>query len=69
MKYIFVVFINIYQTLISPLLPGCCRYIPTCSQYCKEAILKYGVIKGGMLGIKRILRCRPGCPGGYDPVP
>ena len=62
--------IDFYRNCISPLmLPGKCRFYPTCSQYCKEAIQKYGAIKGSYLGIKRILRCHPGNPGGYDPVP
>ncbi|MBQ1384628.1 MAG: membrane protein insertion efficiency factor YidD [Lachnospiraceae bacterium] len=69
MKYIFIFLINIYQRCISPLLPKTCRFYPTCSAYCKEAIMKYGAVKGGILGIKRILRCHPGNPGGYDPVP
>ena len=69
MKYIFIFLINIYQRCISPLLPKTCRFYPTCSAYYKEAIMKYGAVKGGILGIKRILRCHPGNPGGYDPVP
>lgn len=47
----------------------CCRFIPTCSQYALEAIEKYGAIKGGILALRRILRCNPLCKGGYDPVP
>lgn len=58
-----------YQYAISPLLPPSCRFLPTCSQYTLEALRKHGAIKGGWLAIKRIGRCRPGCPGGHDPVP
>lgn len=46
----------------------CCRFYPTCSQYALEAVEKYGAIKGGFLAIKRILKCHPFHPGGYDPV-
>ena len=68
-KGLFILLIKFYQMYISPRHPGCCRFIPTCSEYAKEAIKKYGVIKGGKLAIKRILKCHPGNPGGYDPVP
>jgi len=67
-KKILIYIINIYQK-ISKFTPKCCRFYPTCSQYTKEAIMKYGVIKGGWLGIKRICRCHPWNEGGYDPVP
>jgi hypothetical protein len=57
-----------YRKFISPLKPRTCRFYPTCSQYAIESIKKYGVIKGGIKSIKRILRCHPFNPGGYDPV-
>jgi len=61
--------IKFYQNCISPFTPPACRYTPTCSQYAKEAILKYGPFKGGWLALKRILRCNPFGGSGYDPVP
>lgn len=69
MRQILIWLVKGYQTLISPLLPPSCRYLPSCSEYTLEALRKHGAIKGGWLGIKRISRCRPGCPGGHDPVP
>lgn len=60
--------ISIYQSM--PLSShGRCKFIPTCSNYMKEAIITYGVLKGGWLGLKRIMRCNPWNVGGYDPVP
>jgi putative membrane protein insertion efficiency factor len=58
-----------YQRFISPWLPKSCRFMPTCSTYCYQAIEKYGVFKGLYLGIRRILKCHPFHEGGYDPVP
>ncbi|EIM62275.1 membrane protein insertion efficiency factor YidD [Desulfobacter postgatei] len=63
------ILIRFYQIFISPLLGNHCRYVPSCSHYALEAIQKYGSIKGSILAIKRILRCHPFRPGGYDPVP
>lgn len=65
----FIFLIRVYQVCISPLKPSCCRFYPTCSHYTIEAIRRYGVIKGGYLGVKRILKCHPFHKGGYDPVP
>jgi hypothetical protein len=69
MKKLALGLLSIYRRFISPLLPPSCRFKPTCSQYTYEAIDRYGVLKGGWLGIKRIVRCNPFNPGGYDPVP
>jgi putative membrane protein insertion efficiency factor len=64
-----VLLIKGYQLLISPLLPPSCRYQPTCSQYAKEALNKYGLFKGGWFAIKRISKCHPWGGSGYDPIP
>lgn len=69
MKNIMVGLIRFYQGYISPLLSTRCKYTPTCSQYAIEAIQRYGVIKGCLMAIWRILRCNPFSHGGYDPVP
>lgn len=68
MKKILIAFIDFYQAL--PLhCHSLCRFTPTCSQYMKEAIIRYGICKGVWLGVKRILRCHPFGGKGYDPVP
>ena len=67
-KRVLVFIIRLYQKYISPLKKPCCRFYPTCSQYAVEAILKYGVLKGGLMSARRILKCHPFNPGGYDPV-
>jgi len=59
----------VYRKCISPLFPPCCRFTPTCSQYALEALEKHGFFKGAYLAARRILRCNPYNPGGYDPVP
>ncbi|MCH2410032.1 membrane protein insertion efficiency factor YidD [Myxococcota bacterium] len=61
--------LNGYQRVLSPYLGPNCRFIPTCSEYAKVAIMKYGAFKGLWLTAKRLLRCHPFCSGGYDPVP
>jgi putative membrane protein insertion efficiency factor len=65
----FIGMIKIYQLVISPWMGPSCRYTPTCSQYAIEAIKKYGILKGGWLAAKRILRCNPWGGHGHDPVP
>jgi putative membrane protein insertion efficiency factor len=69
MKHVFIFLIKIWQRTFSQVLPPSCRFTPSCSQYGVEAIQKYGAAKGGWLTIKRIGRCHPFNPGGYDPVP
>ncbi|MDD2251354.1 MAG: membrane protein insertion efficiency factor YidD [Dehalococcoidales bacterium] len=69
MKTFSMALIRFYQKHISSVLPSSCRYTPTCSQYTYEAINRFGVVKGTWMGIKRICRCHPFNPGGYDPVP
>lgn len=58
-----------YQRVISPALPPSCRFTPSCSQYTLEAVERHGVVRGGWMGLRRLLRCHPFHPGGYDPVP
>ena len=69
MKRIFIALIRFYQKHISPALPSCCRYVPTCSQYAIEAIEKRGVFVGIFLAVKRLFRCNPWGGSGFDPVP
>ncbi|MBE2272619.1 MAG: membrane protein insertion efficiency factor YidD [Anaerolinea sp.] len=69
MKAVVLALIRFYKRFISPVLPSSCRFEPTCSVYTYQAIEKYGVFKGGWMGVKRISRCHPFHPGGYDPVP
>lgn len=68
MKKIMIALITLYRKYISPSKPPCCRFYPTCSQYALEAISKYGAVKGGYLALRRVLRCNPYHPGGYDPL-
>ncbi len=68
MKEIVLFLIRCYQKYISPLKPPTCRFVPTCSEYAIIAIEKYGIVRGCYLAVRRILRCHPFHPGGYDPV-
>ena len=71
MKKAIFVLIKIYQKTISPIFQGLgfnCKFYPNCSEYMKQAIARYGILKGGFLGMRRILRCNPFAKGGYDPV-
>jgi putative membrane protein insertion efficiency factor len=69
MKTITMALIRLYQNTLSRVLPPTCRFYPSCSQYTYEAISRYGFWRGGWLGVKRLARCHPFNPGGYDPVP
>lgn len=61
--------VRLYQLLLSPVLGSHCRFYPSCSHYCQDALHEHGIKTGLYLSIKRILRCHPGYPGGFDPVP
>lgn len=61
--------IRLYQRTFSRVLPSTCRFRPSCSEYGYQAVQKYGVVRGGWLAVRRIGRCHPFHPGGYDPVP
>lgn len=65
---ILIIMVRVYQVCLSPFLSPCCRFYPTCSEYTITAIKKYGPLKGVFSGLKRLLRCHPLHPGGYDPV-
>ncbi len=69
MKWLTLGLIRLYQLTISQIMPSSCRFVPSCSQYGYEAISKYGILRGGWMTVKRIGRCHPFNPGGYDPVP
>ncbi|MFZ5907498.1 MAG: membrane protein insertion efficiency factor YidD [Nitrospirota bacterium] len=68
MKNFLIFLIKLYKYCFSPLFPMSCRYTPTCSEYSADAIRKYGVLKGTFLTLRRLSRCHPFRPGGYDPV-
>ena len=68
-RWVLLAFVRAYQLFISPLLPAACRYYPSCSAYAVEALEKHGAGRGSWLAMKRIGRCHPFRPGGFDPVP
>lgn len=68
MKIIILGLVHFYRSFLSPLKPPTCRFVPTCSEYALIAIEKYGVARGVKLAVKRVLRCHPFHPGGYDPI-
>ena len=68
MGKVLVILIRLYQRWISPAFPGHCRFYPTCSEYTVQALEKYGFFKGSWLALKRIVKCHPFHPGGYDPL-
>jgi uncharacterized protein len=66
---VLIVAVRGYQILLSPLFAGCCRYVPSCSQFMAEAVRRHGVVRGGWLGVRRLARCHPLGSRGFDPVP
>jgi len=68
MKTVLITALRFYKYFISPILPGACRFTPTCSEYSIDAVRKYGALKGAWMSARRVLRCHPFHPGGFDPV-
>ena len=68
-RTVLILLVRGYQIVLSPLLPASCRYYPSCSTYAIEALQRHGAICGGWLALRRLVRCNPFRPGGYDPVP
>jgi hypothetical protein len=69
MRHVAVFLIRLYQWTVSPLLGPRCRFYPSCSHYALEAVQRFGALRGGWLALRRLLRCHPWQPGGFDPVP
>jgi len=69
MKICLLCLIRAYQLLVSPMLPGQCRFLPSCSDYARQALEEHGAVRGSVLTVRRLLRCQPLCKGGFDPVP
>ncbi len=68
-KKLILLLVAAYRTAVSPLLPGACRFYPSCSAYAEQAVGRFGVLRGLRIALMRLLHCHPGHPGGYDPVP
>jgi len=68
MRQAVILLLRLYKAAISPLLPSACRFHPTCSEYMRDAVLRYGALKGIYLGLRRLCRCHPFHAGGFDPV-
>jgi putative membrane protein insertion efficiency factor len=68
-RTVLILLVRAYQIVLSPLLPASCRYYPSCSTYAIEALERHGALRGGWLTLRRLARCNPFRPGGYDPVP
>jgi len=68
MKFLVLDILGVYKVMVSPFLPPACRFEPSCSEYARDAVEKYGAMKGSWMALKRILRCQPLCKGGHDPV-
>jgi putative membrane protein insertion efficiency factor len=68
MQTVLIWLLRFYKAVLSPLLPSACRFHPTCSDYMREAVERYGAWRGLLLGVKRLLKCHPLHPGGFDPV-
>jgi putative membrane protein insertion efficiency factor len=69
MRNALIVLVRLYKRLVSPFLPPACRFYPTCSAYAEEALRRHGAVRGGVLAVRRLMRCHPMNPGGIDPVP
>jgi putative membrane protein insertion efficiency factor len=68
MRFLVLDILTFYKWVVSPFLPPACRFEPTCSEYARQAVEKYGALRGTWMGLRRILRCQPFCKGGHDPV-
>lgn len=69
MQRLLLALIAVYRYFFSPWMGGCCRFTPSCSEYAREAVLRFGAAKGGLLALLRLARCHPLCRSGFDPVP